>query len=67
MLLLSDFKVQGDVFAKWDYFLPRGVLDPVTNVMKSVSLSHSSQKTRCSVPLSYLPILGEKGGGGGCF
>lgn len=39
MLLHSDSKVQWDVFTKWDYFLPRGVLDPVTNVMKSASLS----------------------------
>lgn len=39
------------MFAKWDYFPPRGVLGPMTGVMKSVSLLSQSQEAGRHVPL----------------
>lgn len=62
----SDSKVQWDVFAKWDYFLPRGILDPVTNVMKCVSLSCWKQEARCSISVLFANI-GWKEMGVGCL
>ena len=51
------FLLSGIIFSHMDF------LDPVTNVMKSVSLS-SYQKTSFRAPLSYAPLTSEKGRGG---
>ena len=51
------FLLSGIIFSHVDF------LGPVTNVMKSVSLS-SYHKASFRVPLSYAPISSEKGRGG---
>lgn len=66
MFLHSASEVQRDVFTQWDYFPPCGVLDPLTSVMKSVSLPGESQEARRSAPLS-IRRSGVKRAGVGCF